>query len=55
MVIVAQIATIIWTYLNMDQLHELFKANMEKTVSEEYGVVPAETSAFDVIQRDVSF
>jgi len=53
-VVVAQIATIIWAYMNMEQLNELFRDNMEKTVNEDYGEKAADTNAFDVIQRDVS-
>lgn len=52
--VVAQIATVVWGAMNIEQLHELFKANMEKTVAEDYGVSTTDTSAFDVIQKDVS-
>jgi CD81 antigen len=54
-VLVAEVAAGAWAFHNADKLDDVVRSTIKHTVQEEYGQVPSRTTAFDAIQKHVSF
>jgi hypothetical protein len=52
-IVVAEIAAVVWAYSNSDKLEGYVESSVRSTVQEEYGVVDTRTKTFDAIQKGV--
>jgi len=52
-IVVAEIAAVVWAYSNSDRLEGYVETSVRSTVQDEYGVVDTRTKTFDTIQKEV--
>ena len=52
-IVVAEIAAVVWAYSNSDKLEGYVESSVRSTVQEEYGIVDTRTKTFDAIQKGV--
>jgi Flp pilus assembly protein TadG len=52
-IVVAEIAAVVWAYSNSDKLENIVESSVRATVQEEYGIVDTRTATFDAIQKGV--
>jgi len=50
-IVVAEIAAVVWAYSNSDKLEVYVERTVRSTVQEEYGIVDTRTKTFDAIQE----
>lgn len=53
-VLVAEIATGVYAYLNQDQLMKIIRTNVKHTITHEYGSTELPTEVFNAFQKNVS-
>lgn len=53
-VLVAEVATGVYAYLNQDQLTKLVRNSVKQSIQTEYGTNELQTQAFDSFQKHVS-
>lgn len=52
-VLVAEIATGVYAYLNQDQLMKIIGSNVKNSIQNEYGSTELPTTVFDTFQKQV--
>lgn len=52
--LVAEIATGVYAYLNQDQLFKIVRSSVKQSIQTEYGTNELQTQTFDAFQKHVS-